>query len=169
MIVAALWILFRMRRKRATLQMPAGTAIYVGIQELGTALYAHQYRLKGRPDFLLKRANLIIPVEAKTGKTPHQPHDGHIMQLIAYCVLVEATYSVRPPHGVIRYPERQFEVEFTTQREIELLHILSDMQAKKTLFELHRSHNSANKCAACGVRHECRERLDMQTALPLDF
>jgi CRISPR-associated exonuclease Cas4 len=160
-ILIALWIVFRMKHKRATLQMPPGKTVYLDTQEPGITLYAHQYRLKGRPDFLLKRRNLIIPVEAKTGKTPSQPHEGHIMQLMAYCVLVEATYGVKPPYGVIRYPERQFEVEFTAQRETELFHILAEMQTKKNHFEVHRSHTSAHKCAACGVRYECIERLDI--------
>lgn len=38
------------------------------------------------------------------------------MQLIAYCFLVGATYDMRPAYGVIRYPQQQFEIEFTPER-----------------------------------------------------
>lgn len=74
LIAAALVILLLTRRKRETLNMPQGTTIYQDTQEQrGTILYAHQYKLKGRPDFLLNQSGVIIPVEAKTGSTPRRP------------------------------------------------------------------------------------------------
>lgn len=61
-IVVALILLAVTRRKRENLQMPAGTPIYLDRQEQrGTILYSHKHRLKGRPDFLLKDNNEIIP------------------------------------------------------------------------------------------------------------
>lgn len=87
------------------------------------------------------------------------------MQLIAYCVLVEENYGTRPPYGVIRYPEQQFEIPFTSERETELINVLADIQAKKRMLDVHRSHTSVKRCAACGYRQHCSERLDVQTPL----
>ena len=56
---------------------------------------------------------MFIPVEVKTGRTPAAPHDAHIFQLAVYCLLVEKTYGKRPSHGIIHYPSRDFEVDFT--------------------------------------------------------
>lgn len=160
LIGLGLLLLSLSRRKRQEIQMPIGTPIYQDSQEQpGTILYSKKYRLKGKPDFLLKEHELIIPVEAKTGKTPRSPYIGHIMQLIAYCVLVEETYGVRPPYGFIRYPAQQFRIEFTQEREQILSHILADMQAKITTEDVHRSHNNLKVCASCGFREWCDERL----------
>ena len=168
-ILLALFLLLVVRRKRRSLGIPSGTPIYQDTYTQGKILYSSRYRLKGRPDLILKQGSVLIPVEVKTGKTPQQPHYGHVMQLVAYCVLVEDTYGLRPPHGVIRYPGQQFEVLFTPEREVELQALLADMQAKKDPVEVHRNHTSAHKCAACGFRHDCRERLDRQTSLRLDY
>jgi CRISPR-associated exonuclease Cas4 len=169
-IAIALILLAFMRRKRETLRMPPGTPIYQDRQEeRGTILYAHQYRLKGRPDFLFQDNNEVIPVEVKTGSTPGYPHHGHIMQLIAYCVLVESAYGVRPAYGVIRYPHQQFEIAFTPEYEAELEGILDDIREKQKQSDVHRSHNIGKRCASCGFTEQCRERLDLQMVLPLDF
>lgn len=166
-IAIALVLLLITRQKRETLQMPPGTPIYPDRHERkGTLLYSHRHRLMGRPDFLIKHDNAIIPVEIKTGATPYQPYPGHVMQLIAYCVLVEENFHTRPTHGVIRYPDRQFEIEFTTEHELELESILGEMREKREQLDVHRSHNSVRKCASCGFSEQCSERLDTQIALP---
>src|SRR5688500_8591495 len=104
MIGFALLMLAVSARKRAALQLPSGKTIYQDTQVTGATLISHKHHLKGRPDLLIKQGNGIIPVEVKTGKTPTRPYDSHVMQLIAYCVLVEETYGARPPYGIIRYP-----------------------------------------------------------------
>jgi CRISPR-associated exonuclease Cas4 len=169
-LLVALGLLLVTQHKRETLRMPVGTTIYPSRQERhGTLLYSQRHRLMGRPDFLIRNNDTIIPVEVKTGATPRQPYLGHIMQLIAYCVLVEENFHVRPAHGVIRYPQQEFEIAFTTEYELELESILGEMREKRTQREIHRSHNSTRKCASCGYNEECNERLDTQIALPLDL
>jgi CRISPR-associated exonuclease Cas4 len=169
LIAAAIVRLVLIRRRREALQIPSGEPIYLDTEEQpGTTLFSHRLRLKGRPDFLFQRGDMIIPVEAKTGSTPRQPHLSHVMQLIAYCVLVEENYGQRPLYGVIRYPQEQFEIAFTPEREAELVAILREMWQKKREREVHRNHTSAQRCAACGFRRECEERLDVQTALPFE-
>jgi CRISPR-associated exonuclease Cas4 len=169
LIAVALLLLRLSGRRRQQFQIPAGEPIYQDTQEQqGTTLFSHRLRLKGRPDFLFQQGGMIIPVEAKTGATPNQPHLSHVMQLIAYCVLVEEHFGQRPSHGIVRYPRRQFEIAFTSEREAELMAILAEMQEKKRLTNVHRSHASGQRCSACGFRHECEERLDVQTPLPFE-
>jgi CRISPR-associated exonuclease Cas4 len=166
LILLAAGLLWASRRQWQQLGMPSGQTVYQDTDEQpGDLLLAHAHQLKGKPDFLIKQGGQIIPVEAKTGRTPTQPYYSHIMQLIAYCVLVEAHTGQRPPHGILRYPERQFTVEFTLAREQELRNILSSMRQERRVQEVHRSHTNPNLCAACGFKAQCDERLPEQTGL----
>ena len=81
------------------------------------------------------------------------------MQLMAYCLLVEVNYQTRPAYGVIRYPENEFMIEFTPEREAALLEILADMWEKRSQSDVLRSHNNPRICAACGFYDQCNERL----------
>lgn len=170
LLLMGVLLLLLSSKRQTTLHFPAGEAIYQDTQEEpGETLYSHELELKGRPDFLLRLDAMIIPIEVKTGKTPPtSPYYNHIMQLIVYCVLVEAHYGVRPSHGIIRYPEQSYEVEFTAQRESELKTILVEMRFKKqSAVDVHRNHNSPGRCASCDLRAICDQRLVTQNALPL--
>lgn len=166
LIVLGLVVWWRAGRQRQQTGIPDGHPVYADTREFpGIVLYARHDGLKGRPDFLIQQGAEIIPVEAKTGRTPTQPYWGHIMQLTAYCVLVEAHYGIRPPYGIIRYPQRQFQVDFTLEREQQLRVILADMRQAQALDEAHRSHQNPRLCAACGYRVECDESLHQQDSL----
>jgi CRISPR-associated exonuclease Cas4 len=161
LLIGIVWY-WRLHQRRTQLHMPAGLPIYHDTQKKpGTLLYSHRYQVKGKPDFLYKQAEVIIPIEVKTGRTPKTPYFSHIMQLITYCVLVEETYGTRPSYGILRYPNQQFQIEFTPEREQALLRIVADMRGKRDAIVPHRSHNNAKACAACGYRERCEERLDL--------
>lgn len=142
--------------------MPEGEPIYMDTtEEPGRVLRSERYGLSGKPDFLLRQGDSIVPVEAKTGKTPRQPQPGHVLQLMAYCVLVEENYGVRPAYGIVRYREQQFTIEFTPEREQALLDTLWEIQQARLQDEVHRSHNHPARCAACGYRDRCDQRIDL--------
>ena len=54
-------------------------------------LISKRYRLSGRPDYLVRVKDGIVPVELKSSPSPSsgRPYDGHLFQLAAYCLLVE--------------------------------------------------------------------------------
>jgi CRISPR-associated exonuclease Cas4 len=159
----------KLRIKRNQLRMPSGLPMYQDTQEQpGKMLFSHRYRVKGKPDFLYEQSEFMIPIEVKTGRTPATPYEGHIMQLMTYCVLVEENYGSRPPHGIIRYAKQDFQIDFTSERERTFVNLLKQMRQKRNLPTVHRSHSNAKACAACGYRQVCDERLDIQLALPLD-
>jgi len=95
-----------------------GKMIYGDAPELnGETLYAKDLLLMGRPDYLIKTNGLVIPVEIKSSRTPKYPYNNHIAQITAYCILVEDNFGVMPPYGVIKYPDREFRVEFSEQNK----------------------------------------------------
>ena len=92
---------------------------------------------------------------------PHgNPIRGIVLQLLAYCLLVEEHHGVRPPYGLIRYPEREFRIAYDRRRERELRVLVAGIAAvKRRAVEQHRSHRQPDRCAACGFRAHCDERL----------
>ncbi len=122
-------------------------------------LSASRYSLIGRPDYLIRQGEAIIPVEVKTAFAPRSPYPSHVMQLIAYCLLVEETFGLRPPYGWIRYRDRSFQVEYTPELREELLRVLASMRRDLERGEAHRQHHAPARCRACGFRTICEESL----------
>lgn len=117
---------------RKRFSIPSGSVLYSDSQKLpGELLYARTIPLVGKPDFILKKGRDIVPVEIKRGKTPTQPYRNHIAQLYAYCLLVKENYNARPAYGVIKYPEKEFELEFPAGTEERLTQAVVEMVEKK--------------------------------------
>jgi len=157
LVVVACAALARHRRHRRLpplppVGIPYHRAIYQDTREMpGALLSARSLPLRGKPDILIDEGHAIIPVEIKTGRTPATPYPGHVLQVLAYCLLVEEHYRVRPPHGIIRYPARE---------EQRLRALVWEMRAaQRAGAEQHRSHRQPGRCAACGFRDRCREAL----------
>lgn len=123
------------------------------------ALYTPKLGLTGKPDYLVRDTNQIIPVEVKSNRITHSPYDSHIFQLAAYCLLVDQVYGVRPKSGILHYPTRTFKIEFTNQLEQSTLNLLSEMQNRDTHKTINRSHQEPARCLGCGYRSICDQRL----------
>ncbi|HYD35067.1 MAG TPA: Dna2/Cas4 domain-containing protein [Vitreimonas sp.] len=116
-------------------------------------LFSERWGLVGQPDYLIRDGELIIPVEVKTSATPTAPYFNHIMQVVAYCVLVTEKYQVRPPHGVIKYSDREFKVPFTEKYEEMLGNIMRVMRAyKQGSRAFNPSDNKKWLCRECIVK-----------------
>lgn len=143
--------------------LPAGDILYTDTgawypqQE---PLYDLELDLVGRPDYLIEQSNgRIIPVEVKSSPSPARPYPGHILQLAAYCLLVEAAYGVRPDHGILQYRDRAFAVTFTREMEADVLDVIAEMRADLHADDADRDHNSWARCASCGHRAHCYQSL----------
>ncbi|MGB9724295.1 MAG: CRISPR-associated protein Cas4 [Chloroflexia bacterium] len=160
LVALALFLLHRARRMRAGSGLPPGRVVYVDSRRWQTPPYplrAPRYGLVGRPDYLLHRGRAVIPVEVKPGRTPAEPYEADVWQLGAYCLLVEAEYGTAPPHGLLIYPERAWEIPFTPELRRRLLEVLSEMRAAGRGRPLPRSHDQPARCAACAMRNHCGE------------
>lgn len=148
---------------QTAVNLPTGKIIYTDNETWfpnTQPLIDEKLQLVGKPDYLIERQDgMIVPVELKSGRAPRYPHDGHVMQLMAYCLLVETAYGVRPDYGVIQYQDRAFSIEFTEELEENLLDILVEMREAQFTNEQHRSHTIPPRCASCGVRDFCDQRL----------
>lgn len=150
---------------RAQAGLPRGRLIYSDThstnrwQPLPEPLYSAAHRLAGKPDYLVETKKGIIPVEVKSSPAPESPYLGHILQVAAYCLLVEETHGQTPPHGWLKYADALFEIDFTRELRQELLQTMAAMRAAYTDQNVSRSHQQPGKCAACAFNNICEEAL----------
>jgi len=159
-VAALLLVLSLILRRRAGL--PEGRIVYADPGMWGKVekpLYDSALGLTGKPDYLVKNHNQVIPVEVKSMWAPREPYDSHRLQLGAYCLLVERSLGQRPPYGLLRYRNRTFRIPYTTSFEDEVIGILEDIRDHKDMEEVCRSHEHPNRCARCGYRNRCDQRL----------
>ncbi|RME06031.1 MAG: Dna2/Cas4 domain-containing protein [Anaerolineae bacterium] len=157
------WLLLWLsRRQRRAAGLPGGRVIYSDTTRwmpLEEPLYDPELELVGRPDYLIRQGETVIPVEVKSTRVGDAPYDSHIYQLAAYCRLVQSAYGVRPPYGVLHYANRTFQIDYTARLENELRNIIGEMRSRGHLRNINRSHESAARCRKCGYRSLCDQRL----------
>lgn len=163
LVILALVALWRGRRLWENAGLPDGSVLY---SDTGAwyaqdePLLADDLKLVGKPDYLIQQADgLIIPVEVKSKTAPPHPHEGHVLQLAAYCLLVQRNYGVRPTHGILQYSDRAFSIDFTFDLEETVLDLLMEMREGMLEPELARSHYQTQRCRHCGFRAVCDQSL----------
>ncbi len=162
LLCAALLILYLAGRQRRASGLPAGQVIYRdtgGGTRVEKPLYDPITGLAGKPDYLIQENGAIIPVEVKSSRAPGLPYDSHIYQLAAYCLLVERTYGKRPLYGILRYRDRSFRIDYSLVLERALESMLDAIRRQERRGEAGRSHQEAARCARCGYRTICNQRL----------
>jgi CRISPR-associated exonuclease Cas4 len=122
-------------------------------------LFAPRYGLTGRPDYLIEHGRATIPVEVKPGRRAAAPYHADVMQLAAYCLLVEEQFGQAPPYGLLRYANNTFRLDYTPAVRAELLDLLAEMHDLLNADDVERDHDEARRCAACGFRDGCEDSL----------
>jgi CRISPR-associated exonuclease Cas4 len=155
------------RRARSEAGLPQGQVIYSDTSRWQRAehpLFSRQHQLAGKPDYVVRegraRARALIPIEVKSSRAPASgPRPGHVLQLAAYCLLIEETEGARPAYGLIRYADQTFRVDNTPELGRALLSTLDAMRRDMARGKSQRSHHDPARCRRCGVRAACDERL----------
>ena len=162
LLVAALALLRSARARRRRAGLPPGRVIYADTGAWGRCerpLFSRRYLLTGKPDYLVEEKGRLIPVEVKPTASPSTPYRSHVLQLAAYCLLVEEEYGRRPPYGIIKYRDRAFAVDYTPQLQAQLLGTLADMRSRLSAADVPPSHANPNRCRRCGYREVCGRSL----------
>jgi CRISPR-associated exonuclease Cas4 len=163
LILIGLIVFWLGRRAQVEAGLPIGHVIYSdtrGWKSLEKPLFSQTHRLAGKPDYLVQQGREIIPIEVKSSAAPADgPRRSHVLQLAAYCLLIEETYRHRPKYGIVKYADRMFAVDYTASLQAALLAVMAAMRSDLAQAEAHRSHDEAARCTHCGYRHACDERL----------
>lgn len=147
--------------------LPMGRLIYADTHQdwrpNDNPLYSSTHNLTGKPDYVVETpaetSKAIIPVEVKSSPAPEIPYLGHLLQLAAYCLLIEETTGRTPPHGLLKYADALYEVDFTQELRRELLDTMAEMRQARLAESVKRNHHQPGKCLACGFRDVCEEAL----------
>jgi CRISPR-associated exonuclease Cas4 len=167
LLVAALALLGLAAWLRRRAGMPVGRLVYSDTgqwEEVPEPLYAPSVNLAGRPDYLVRRWRHLIPVEVKSTAVPGEPYRSHVLQLAAYCLLVEEAYEQRPSYGLLHYAppdgqERTFAVRYTRALERELLDTMEWMREDWRHRRADRDHDDPARCRSCSYAEHCEQRL----------
>jgi len=160
--LAGLVLLVLSRRQRFEAGLPAGKVVYADTgawQRCERPLFSQRYRLSGRPDYLVEERGRIVPVEVKPSREASEPYEGDVLQLAAYCLLVEEDYGQRARYGYLKYRRAVFRIDYTGSLHRRLLSELDRMRRDFRARDVAPSHEEPRRCLGCGHREHCSRRL----------
>ncbi len=163
LLLSGLALLWRSRIERGHTGLPRGRIVYDDTgawQVCPHPLFSRRYLLAGKPDYVVAQGHYLIPVEVKPRRTASRPYLSDILQLVAYCLLIEDNFDRTPPYGIIRYAAATFPVEYTSELRRRLLATMESMRRDLVAPEVSPSHEDARRCRACGHREQCGARLE---------
>jgi CRISPR-associated exonuclease Cas4 len=97
----------------------------------------------------------VIPVEVKSALSPTTPYRSHVLQMAAYCLLVEEEYGRPPPYGIIKYRDQALALDYSSRLRAELLDTLAKMRHDLAANDVAPSHSNPNRCRRCGYAADC--------------
>ncbi len=112
-IAAATFLKSHSRKTRERSGIPEGRIIQADSRFLKVqkTLFSERLMLAGKPDAVIMRNGECIPIEIKIREPPESPYESHIMQLAAYCFLLEE-YGYKVTRGIILYRGKKSQKEF---------------------------------------------------------
>jgi len=158
----ALILFWQANRQQKSAGLPGGKVIYSDTKDWGVvdkSFYDPMLGLTGKPDYVVKKGNQLMPVEVKSSQVADSPYDSHIYQLAAYCYLIEQETGTRPQYGILHYPARTFRVDYTPKLETALLELISEIRYQERRTVVNRSHETPRRCASCGFQESCKQSL----------
>ena len=161
LLVLGLSALGLSRRQRISAGLPQGKVVSAdmgGWRRPEKALFSAEHGLASRPDYLVQQGRYLIPVEVKPTRTARLPYRSDVLQLGAYCLLVEDAMG-RPPHGLLRYREQTFQIPYTRRLRRHVLAALADMRRLAGARDVRPNHREPRRCVGCGHRSHCAHRM----------
>jgi CRISPR-associated exonuclease Cas4 len=148
------------RSMRQAYGIPDGKVIYSDLDRPAKALRSRSLDISGKPDYIVKgKGNSLIPVEIKSGRAK-EPYVGHILQLAAYCQLVEENYRRPVPYGIIVYSDGiQHRINFNRALRRDLERTVEEMRGSLKHDCPKRNHDHKQKCLHCSFRDSCRSSM----------
>lgn len=161
-LLAGLALLWQARRARNQTGLPSGEVVYSDTGDWTQCvrpLFAQRYRLTGRPDYIVRSHGEMTPVEVKSTRGLVQPYHSHVLQLMAYCLLLEEHEGRRPAYGLLHYPDRTFRIPYSPAARSQLLDVVAQLRADLHADDVARDHPDARRCHYCGLRANCSQSL----------
>ena len=164
-LTVALVLVALVGRRRASLLRSRvrslGKVVYsdAAADEALRPLVSLQLGLVGKPDYVVERWHSLVPIEIKSGDLPGSgdPHRGHVLQLVAYCMLVEDALRWRVRHGILRYRDGELRIRNSWRHRVSVRRTIA--RIRHAPGDVPRSHRDPGRCRRCGFREECGQSL----------
>ena len=147
------------KKSRNEYGIPRGKVVYTDLDRPARPLFSRKFLIAGKPDYIVKdeQTNALIPVEVKSGNAK-KPHWGHVLQLAAYCLLIEEAYSVRVPYGLLVYADgKQHRVKFDDALRFEVISMADEMRRCLKQGGVTKGNRFEGRCFSCSVRGDCSQ------------
>jgi len=143
-------------RQRA-LGLPEGELVYEDADGQGEPLSSSIYPLAGKPDYVVKLPDgRPVPVELKLNvHDATAPYSNHTIQVAAYCLILEDYFVPAPTHGILRYADREFTVEYTSALKKKVIRLLTEMAKCSEQQPPPLARQRASKCRICTFQAIC--------------
>jgi CRISPR-associated exonuclease Cas4 len=126
----------------------------------GTMLTDPALGLRGRPDYLVREAAGLVPIEIKPMRAATMLYESDRVQIGAYLLLVRAAYpQAFAGYGRVRYQQATFVVTLTPELEGLCAATADAVRRARRATDVHRTHAIAAKCRTCAMRPACTEAL----------
>ena len=119
-----------MTERRQALGLPEGELVYEDADGEGESLSSSVYPLVGKPDYVVQLPDgRPVPIELKLGvQDATIPYSNHSLQVAAYCLILEDYFVQAPTHGILRYADREFTIEYTPALRKRVIKLLGEME-----------------------------------------
>jgi CRISPR/Cas system-associated exonuclease Cas4 (RecB family) len=161
-------LLSRSQQRRRRLGLPNGDVFYQdhsGQPMAAVTLRSSAYGIHGKPDCLIRNADGIIPVEFKKSAKPPAGggvYPNHLIQVLAYIVLVRENYREPVPYGLVIYSgETARKVIPTAENLSWLAEVVEQVRSARGANAPDRSHSQQSRCRGCGLKQSCDQSLWM--------
>lgn len=164
MVLAILLIIYSTRMKlkvkteKKAYGVPEGRILYSDLNVPAKALFSKHFRLSGKPDYIIQKDDTCIPVEVKSGSGSH-PHHNQILQLAAYCQILEETSGEFVAEGILVYNNIPFKIPFDPKLRFELESIIKAMRTVLRTGEVQRNHEDPRRCVNCSMKQYCSDSV----------
>ena len=156
LILAAISGVIYFGAKRKTVE-PGSDPVYDDLTSRGKVLLCHRLKISGKPDMILRKGNLIIPMEYKSTRA-ETPRTGHILQMAAYFAILEANFPGKMVnYGILEYSGNKFKIRNTEELRTKLITVLREMRSVNGIPE--RKHHNSGKCFRCSFNESCQQNL----------
>ena len=161
LLIGSIALLAWSARLRRESGLPRGEVLHFDMdgERRGTPLTSQRFGLTGTPDYIIETDDGVVPVEVKPSRTDSEPRESHLLQVLAYCLLIEEQEGKRPPYGLLRYKAETFRVDYNSETRQHVISVIAEMREAARQYEVHRNHDVPAKCRMCAYRAVCDEAL----------
>lgn len=147
-----------LRERKRTLGLPEGELIYEDADGEGDLLSSSTYPLVGKPDYVVRLPDgRPVPIELKLStRDATAPYPNHQVQIAAYCLILEDYFPQTPPtHGILRYADCEFTIEYTPALRRKVVRLLNQMSLCSEQEPPPLANQRAAKCRVCVFQPVC--------------